>query len=61
MQRLPNSERVVITFAAEVGLLTFFPTGGRSRYDEGEGKCHHDHTNIEKRVSFSEYPLLSLQ
>jgi hypothetical protein len=28
MQRLPNSERKVITFAAEVGLPTFFPRVG---------------------------------
>jgi len=28
MQRLLNSEREVITFAAEVGLLTFFPRVG---------------------------------
>jgi hypothetical protein len=28
MEQLPNSERVVITFAAEVGLPTFFPRVG---------------------------------
>jgi hypothetical protein len=28
MQQLPNSEREVITFAAEVGLPTFFPKVG---------------------------------
>jgi|SRR5215208_5258012 hypothetical protein len=53
MQQLLNSEREVITFAAEVGLPTSFPKGGQSRYHEGEGKRHHDYTHLQKRVPFS--------
>ena len=53
MQQLLDSERVVITFAAEVGLPTFFPKVGRSGYHDGEGEHHHDHAHLKKRVSFS--------
>jgi hypothetical protein len=42
MQQLLNLEKKVITFAAEVGLPTFFPKWGPSRYHKGEGKRHHD-------------------
>jgi len=30
-----------------------FPKWGRSSYHEGEGKRHHDHIHLKKRVSFS--------
>ena len=35
MQQLLNSEREVITFAAEVGLPTFFPKVGPERVSRG--------------------------
>ena len=54
MQQLVNSKQEIITSAAEVGLPPFFPEVGRSRYHEGEGELHHDHTHFYKKgVSFS--------
>jgi hypothetical protein len=39
MQQLPNSERVVITFAAEVGLPTSFPKMGSEQEHGLRGVC----------------------